>query len=420
MKTLRWICSCGLALALAACPGTPTPTPDGGTESPDAGSEAPDAGDSGTPARDGGADASDGGLDLNDVSFLFPLPAAPGDVGDLLSVGASGLGGPLLPRARYDQTLYFAPGMSADALYAALRVVSVRVDPCFPRSAKPEDGCAKQLRLVAQPVVPGGGVPLLTLDAPIHLLYELSDAQFREAHRALFELKRLSGGLTTGRPLDVHPTMRAQGLKGPYAQKLKELILASCGPANLVRIASMPLLATEVEWRFAAIDVNGVNVKTVQIPRLPPFTEIQSVIAFGTPQLPAMSMTPAPTVDAFRRLLDAQGVPLLDAGVATEGLAGALTLENPDLSSVHQIDCGSCHLATRARREAERTLQLDSKELPGAFHAPRFDLSLVDASSDDLRIMRAFGYFGPSGAWNQRTINESARVAERLSVPPGG
>ncbi len=429
-------CAFGLVVFLAGCLDGVT-APDGGGASLDSGSGAADSGmlDAGLPDAgqgDGGVpDAgtpdsglqdtgvTDGGLDLNDVSFLFPLPSAPARVGDLLSVGASGPRGPLLPRARFDAILYFAPARTADALYAALRVVSVRFDPCFPRGVSPAEGCAKQIRLVAQPVVPGGGVPVLTLDAPIHLLYELTDAEFREAHLSLFELKRMSAGLTDGRPLEVHPVMKLEGLTGPYARKLIEIVQRYCGDANLVRIATMPLVANDVEWRFAAVDVAGTVIKTVNIPRLPPSTVLQQVIAFGGAQLPAMTLVPSPPTDEFRRILDGQELPLLDAGVVRAGMATALLLENPDRRGVHEVDCGSCHLATRTRLGAERHLGIDSTGFPEAFRSnPRFNLTLVDDASDAPQLLRAFGYFGPSGAWNQRTINESARVAEALSVPP--
>lgn len=367
--------------------------------------------------QDGGWPTDAGSLDLNDVSFLFPLPASIAQAGQLLSLTATGPRGALLPRALFDEVLYSAPGHTPDQLYDSLRVVSVRFDPCFPRGPSGTGGCSKQIRLVAQPVVAGGGVPVVTIDAPIHLLYELTDAAFGDAHHALFELKAMSRGLTEGRPLDVHPVMRAEGLEGPYARKLIEVVLAHCGEQNLVRIATMSLVTDFVEWRFAAVDLSGSTVTPVPIARLTPSASIQAVVAFGTPEEPAMNLNPSPTKDGFETLLDVQQLPLMTAAELESGIAAALVLENPDRKVVHDLDCGSCHLATRARALAEQQLGGSSADFPASFRAhARFDLRRVDPSMNDLRIMRAFGYFGPSGAWSQRTINESARVAELLSV----
>ena len=153
-----------------------------------AGSTDPTQADSNAAApHDGGQDAGtgtavrgvqDAGLDVNDVSFLFPRPNSIDGVGELIGMTDVGPNGVILPRARLYQVLYFASGYSAGALYAALRVVSARLDPCFPRGPEPT-GCSKQIRLVAQPLVLGDGVPVQAVDAPIHLVCELSDDAFR-------------------------------------------------------------------------------------------------------------------------------------------------------------------------------------------------------------------------------------------------
>ena len=103
------------------------------------------------PDADGGVDAgtsfTDGGLDLNDVSWLVPLPAA-GQVNTMLGFDARGSRGPLLPRTLYDALPGMVSGLDPDMLFGTFRVVSIRVDPCFPASAM--GGCLKQrMRAIA-------------------------------------------------------------------------------------------------------------------------------------------------------------------------------------------------------------------------------------------------------------------------------
>jgi hypothetical protein len=81
------------------------------------------------------------------------------------------------------------------------------------------------------------------------------------------------------------------------------------------------------------------------------------------------------------------------------------------------VDCASCHVASRARTNAEQRRAVDTSAWAEAFRAnPRFDLRRVDGAGNDPRALRAFGYFGRLSALSQRTINESAEVAEALST----
>jgi hypothetical protein len=383
------------ALALAACGGTSLP--DGGT-----------GGGSG-----GGAGSEDAGLDLNDVSFLFPLPA-PGHEAQLLGLDA------LLPRALFDGLPVIVEGAEADALFARLRVVSVRVDPCFPGSAPPAPpSCVKQVRLVAQPVLNGGpdaGFTETTEDATLHLFYVLDDAQFADVHRALWQLKAAAGVATDGAPLDVHPVMKSEGLDGAYAAAVKQLVRTHCGAQNLARVAFMSVSNFGRAWRFGGFDVVGGALVATDIPRLNGLTA-QNVQEFGTPEFRNGSLLPAPPGDDLDTLLSESALRLADERTLSRALTSALQIEHPARSSPKTIDCGSCHVASRARRHAEAERQVDTSAHEDAFHAaPRFNLARVDGAGDDPAALRAFGYFGARSALSQRTINESAVVAEALSA----
>jgi hypothetical protein len=363
--------------------------------------------------------SGDGGLDLNDVSFLFPLPA-PGAEAQLLGLDATGPRGPLLPRALYDGLPLIVEGADGTALYARARVVSARVDPCFPGSTPPDAPvCVKQVRLVVQPVHVGGadaGFTETTEDAAIHLFYTLDDASFTEVHRALWRLKDLAGDATAGRPLDVHPVMKSEGLGGAYASQVKDLVLRHCGAQNLTRIAFMSVASFGRAWRFGAFDVVNGALKADAIPRLHGLT-VQDVQEFGTPEFRNGALVPSPPGDDLDVLLSESAMRLADQRTLERALTSALRIEHPERESPRTIDCGSCHVASRARRHAETYRAVDTSTWDDAFHAaPRFDLRRVDGAGDDPAALRAFGYFGNQSALSQRTINESAVIAEVLSA----
>lgn len=380
------------SLSLLACGGLP-PLPDGGPE------------DSGV------ASFTDGGLDLNDVSWLLPLPT-PSQHSLLLGLGASGSKGPLLPRGLYDSLPGLVEVQDSATLFPRFRIISARIDPCFP--AEPTSGCLKQLRLVAQPVIVEA-FKTTTEDGTIHLFYELTGDEFASARTTLTELKALAGGATDGEPLDVHPVMRAEGLSGPYATKLHAMVTRLCGAQNLTRVAFMRLVQFEVAWRFGAFDVVNGALVADPIPRLSTLTQ-QGVQEFGNTEFRSGQLQPAASGDDLVVLLSESELRLTDTRTFERGVTSALRIEHPARSNPKTVDCGSCHVASRALSNARLERPIDTATHPDAFTAnPRFDLRRVDEVGDDPRALRAFGYFGAKSALSQRTINESAEVAESLS-----
>lgn len=358
---------------------------------------------------------SDGGLDLNDVSFLFPLPA-PGHEGDLLPLKDA-----LLPHALYAGLPLLVEGADPAVLETELRVVSARVDPCFPGSTPPAAAvCLRQVRLVAQPVRtsgPDAGFVETTDDATLHLFFTLDATAFATVKDGLQSLKARAGAETDHAPLDVHPVMKREGLSGPYARELKALLTTHCRPQALSRIAFQSLAGGGGVWTFGAFDVVGGELKVDPIPRLGPLTA-QSVQDFGSPQFRSQQLLPTVSGDDLDVLLSESQMRLTDERTLKRALTSALQKEHPARSSPKTVDCASCHVASRARSNAEAQRRVDTSAWPDAFTAhPRFDLRRVDGAANDPRAVRAFGYFGALSALSQRTINESAEVATALSGP---
>ena len=99
-------------------------------------------------------------LQLNDVSLLFPLPQTEQELADgLLTMSAQGARGKLLRESLYSNVddifgSQVRPGVGGRpvAPYANLRVVALRLDPCFGTLEPPDSGagCQNQLRWVVQ------------------------------------------------------------------------------------------------------------------------------------------------------------------------------------------------------------------------------------------------------------------------------
>ncbi len=397
---MRFCVVAAVVSLLMACPG-PVPAGDGGVDA-------------------GPLDGPDGGLNVNDVSFLYPLPAV-GAEGQLLALSTAGDKGALLPRALHDGLPVIDETQTRDTLYDTTRIISVRVDPCFPGSTPPAAPvCIKQIRLVAQPLTPDENALLTqsTRDATIHLFYALTDAEFSQVHATLFELKQLAGRATDGVALDVHPVMKAQGLEGPYAQKLNAMLRKFCGAQNLTRVAFMSVAQGGRNWKFGAFNVeNGALVDSL-IPRMPDL-KIQGFQETGSNVFREGTLLPAAPGDAIDVLLSEQQMRLTDEYTLRKALASALKIENPGLSSPKTIDCASCHVASRSRHNAERHWAYDTSGFAERYSAPRRqNVTRVDQVGDNAQALRAFGYFGRQTAFSLRTINESAEIAEALSTRP--
>src|SRR5262245_28783787 len=164
-------------------------------------------------------------LDLNDVSFLFPLPKTLGSADELMSLAESGPKGALLPptlQAALPKPLSNFPMTTV----ADVRIVSARIDPCFgPSIGAP---CKPQIRLAGQPRIASGST-VQTVDATVHLFYDLSDAELSAAVVRLRALKAMSPLETAYQPLGIHPVISREGLTGPYALALRALLRDLCG-----------------------------------------------------------------------------------------------------------------------------------------------------------------------------------------------
>lgn len=363
-----------------------------------------------------------GELGANDVSILFPLPAA-GAIDQLLAPTDDGGRGELLPLKVFEHAPELTPYDDEAGQYAALRVVSVRVDPCFPSLVgAPRPGCRFQVRLVLQPLYVDAGV-LRAEDAAVHVFYELPAGELVALLADLLRLKEGSAPLPTHAPLSVHPTLASEGLSGPYATGLRTALLSRIGAERLTRMTFMQLGGERDAWTFGGFDfADGVatpigildSAVTRETFSNDPVADPLSFSGGVTPELVG-----AP--EDFDALYDSAAASLKSEDELWPLYEAILRIENPDHHSPESVDCVSCHVAQPARLWLERNTSLAARSTELRYTSA-FDLTLQDPVDDTTSVLRAFGWLDARPAIAARVVHESAAAAsylnERVLEPP--
>lgn len=373
-------------------------------------------------------DATD--LQLNDVSVMFPLPATnqERDAG-LLDVKAVGPEGTLLPSAIYDAVGHVSGRNnqavigSGEALYKDLRVVALRIDPCFAALEVPADAgeCENQLRLVVQEVVDGS-----TFDSALHLFYSISRDEVLDLVSSIGGLRQsLKPGVNLGR-LQPHPIMVEQGLSGSMSKGVRDAILAHAGEKNLIRVTRMTE-SNGVFWDFRGFDIVAGKTVPMHIPTLPQGDDTQQVFArdFGEPPVPSAT-PPSGSEDDFMKLAAPVGAKALSPEEQTSLFAHLLRVENPSHHSPNTVDCTSCHIATPTTKlVVEPLLGLSGKDSADMFKPSgkllqAADLIATFENQEPLTNVHAFSYTERRAGISQRTVNESAAVVSYLAAQDFG
>lgn len=369
---------------------------------------------------EGGADPGTGGgrprdsFELNDVSILFPKNAnaegmyAASDMaehGALLPLSAFSKVGPIASIGSTTGTGGTMPEPVEDT-YPQLRVVSARIDPCFPSLAAAS--CRHQVRLVMQPLRDN-----LFEDAALHVFYDLPPEDFQALLSDIQRLKRESQTESSG-PLRVHPILSDEGPGGPFARGLRAALFAQIGADRLTRVTAMHFDGLNFVWTFRGFDFADGVAHPISI--LGTSDQQQSFHDFSSTGFAATVM---PVFEADAPLEPAwSSADLRDAGrnVQQSAYSAALKLENPTIVDVESASCVACHTAGSVRLWSEAELGFSSTDDANHFESI-FDLSLAvsDTVPPGPDRLRAFGYKGDDAIWSQRTINDSAAVAEYLS-----
>jgi hypothetical protein len=348
-------------------------------------------------------------LSPNDVSILLPLPLKE-ELSLLWSPAKAGERGELLPRPVFNALPNIILDGNMNHLYNQfLKVVAIRVDPCFQEGDGP---CQKNIRLVWQPLEEFRG-GWTTQDAAIHTFYTLTDGEWRSFAR---ELEAVTPANSSPK-LQINPTLLAQGYEGGYWRALTGLILKYAGSQNLTKATAMTVNPTGVLWFFSGFDIAGGRAVPITIPRIAEKTQGFAVSArlTGNGEF-RTAMDPAPPEDPeFIRLLkDSKGAKAeLSEREKIEAVRSALVLENPRLSNPGTKDCASCHAAALVPSWAMNNLPTLNWE--EAFAKELFNGKKPEAGHTNGKILRAFGYFNQEPVIARRVRYETQLVLDRMN-----
>lgn len=353
----------------------------------------------------------------SDVSILAPLPNDVSGTG-LLRADARGPLGELLPRHVLETDLGTTnlDFEGENSGYDALRVVGIRLDPCSARS--PGSSCEKdEVRLVLQALTRDqAGRPVYT-DGGVHLIYDVPPSDLFDMLLELLTAKKENGNLGSA-VLGPHPILTAQGLSGPFAERLRAIVLRHVGATRLVKVTMFNHgNLDEDAWTFAAVEnVGGSFVKaSIGAHRSETSQTVVGSSATGEISNTRASAYPALGVDAVEALVGgahaAPGSP--EALALSTAFEAAVRVDNPTAHTTETTTCANCHLAEGARRIGEGLYAFHSSNV---YRSPRTGLP-VPAPRDErtsVTNLHAFGYLGRQVSISQRTANESEHVAWRL------
>ena len=355
--------------------------------------------------------------DLNDVSYLMPLPEKIGP-DSLLSLKSSARGGALLAEAMIHRLPVLAPHLTREQTAASLRVIAVRIDPCFPLPTP--QSCQKQIRLVWQPLELDRRNQVKTTDAALHSFYVLTDAEFGTLLRDLEDWKKNYAVNTDYLPLQTHPAWAAEGDSSRALTDFNKIMTKVAGLENLSRVTVMVLRGAGDMWAFAGFDMKEGQLEMFRIPRTDRMSQAFINLAVPADYFTGGGILPQPSGADTLNVITNESEHLDSSSEETirKEIKAAYRIENPKNHTPENMDCVSCHVAQPAIHWAlnkQAHLKLDQLWNSEIYQNPKYDLTNLSSDIWNTQIIRGLGYFGRNMAISQRVINESAEVADQLN-----
>ncbi|KYG65538.1 hypothetical protein AZI86_00210 [Bdellovibrio bacteriovorus] len=344
-------------------------------------------------------------LGLNDVSVLLPLPKVENDM-DLLLRPQEGF----IPKEVLAQLDPLIIDDQTQDRIRSLKLIAFRIDPCFVESIGPA-ACRRQLRMVFQPVSFYQNSALV-FDAAVHAFFEFDDASWNVL------LKDWASTLTDSagdKPLQVHPVIKAQGLKGDLWKTYRQVLQKNCKPNKLVRITQSTVDRFGMSWDFSGFDIDATGkFMKLNIPRI----NVTKQTFFSNPgDLKEFSAEITPVPEGENTLADFFHASNRQAPQDQwDVVKKSFEFENPTRFNTANLDCVSCHMAQSLRLWGEVHFNdvAGSKDIKRLkFSSPRsLDMSVKPFAITNR--VRAFGYFFDEANISPRVINESALAADSL------
>ncbi len=360
-------------------------------------------------------------VDRPDVTIVFPLPTRAADVESLLSGTAKAAHGELIPKAAFDQLdkpldarSPGAAGKMMDGSRSGLRLVAVRLDPCFGDRGSTNDAeCKNQMRLVFQGIDDREGT-IGAADGAVHVFVELARDEFIKTVKRVLALKEASGAYAAA-PLAVHPLMAKEGLAGSFAKGINSIVLEHAGDTRTTRMTFfVRTAARQPQWFFGIFEKKGPAFERASIATIDG-QEQNLVGGLGGPSgLSGSTSTPTNSEDNLLLLLNTSQAESKSPAERKHAYDSLLRIENPTKHTPDTIDCVSCHVATPVRRVSETKFNLSATENANAF-ASTLPTTFEAPAVANLENIHALSYLGTELGINQRTANESAAVATAIN-----
>ena len=400
-------------------------------------------GDSGSTGTGGGGTGElTRPVTMNDVSILFPLGTASDYSTGHLRADSSGKRGVLFPASVFEKISIEGSaagsgvGGPSTAPYANMRVVALRLDPCFAelRPALSATTCRNQLRLVFQELQ-ASTTGVSAFDSGVHALYTITRAELLAILNEIVRLREADGGQGGKGPLAPHALMVAQGLAGTFSSAMQKLILQYAGEQNLVRVTAMTSENAGFQWSFFGLEISGASPKAVPLA----IATLAATSADGTEQSffrgfqssadPVGAFVPKPTgPDDFTVLADAKSALMLSAADQAKLTRALARVENPSIFTPDTLDCARCHTASPLGQNVARDrLHLSEADDADAFQPDgkwvtaqemsATDFSGASQTNPDVPLVNvhAFSYAIQRPSISQRTVNETAAVVQLLN-----
>lgn len=361
-------------------------------------------------------------LDMNDITVLLPLPKT-GEENLLIKPSDLTRYGELLFPS---QKLFVGFELDVQARRTRstqtedFRVIGIRVDN-FLRQL--------YINLVWQKLE-GGKINKLTAIHSTHTIFELPIflsklEELNRKNRRRFSQDRL--------PLQVNPTIKAEGLKGPYYQELKKIVMAHIGPAFKVTFRTSRHsdgMSGFAGWELP-INLNQPSINQFSlIPEYQrgeePFNNWQTYLPFTYLQVINKLYSNIKTVGGFPPYATKNFQPLIEnVDVAStlserellEMMGRVYMVENPRvIPGVVQTECLSCHFAQQVRMVTFKI----RPDIPFVKFADRMVFTSKQYNLQNLNPVQssnftiAFGYGLNTPMWSQRVINETADTLETI------
>jgi hypothetical protein len=215
--------------------------------------------------------------------------------------------------------------------------------------------------------------------------------------------------------LQVHPVLRAEGLRGPLWQKYRKIISNYCSEKNLVRVTESTVDRFGMTWDFLGFDIaaNGEMIK-MTIPRI---QAVKQTFFSNPGDIKEFSAEISPLPRGEEVIADFfKNSASQSKDTQWSAVRKSFEFENPQRFNTANLDCVSCHMAQGIRLWGETHLNGWSSDKD--IHRLRFlNTRNLEQSAKPFSVsnrVRAFGYFFDEANISPRVINESALAADAL------